>query len=133
MLCTRRAHLICLKKLHQPTSRHTSSLYIRRAQFTTSATKELESFQFLPNKEKNGEAEDVLFTSRVKELKQWWGSPRFNGLKRPYSAEDVASKQGSLQQSYPSSAMARKLFTLLSDKAEMGLPLHTSTMMLLSL
>ena len=67
-----------------------------------------------------------MFTSQVQDLKQWWSSPRFVGLKRPYSAEDVASKQGSLQQTYPSSTMARKLFNLLNKKAEKGLPLHTS-------
>ena len=85
-----------------------------------------ESFQSLPTKDKKGKTEDDEFASQVERLKQWWSSPRFAGLKRPYSAEDVASKKGSLQQTYPSSIMAQKLFKVLEEKAEKGLPLHTS-------
>ena len=58
-------------------------------------------------------------------MKEWWESPRFKAIKRPYSAEDVASKRGTLKQSYPSSLMARKLFNNLNDKASKGEPLHT--------
>ena len=111
---------------HRPIIRFMPSVYLRRAKLTTSATPELNSFQSLPIEEKNGKAEDAEFTSRVEKIKQWWSSPRFAGMKRPYSAEDVVSKQGSLQQTYPSSTMAQKLFGLLNEKAEKGLPLHTS-------
>ena len=121
----------CSKQFSLSSRSHQSILQVqnprlRRVEFTTAATKKHESFQFLPSVERNGEAEDAVFTSQVQGLKQWWSSPRFAGLKRPYSAEDVASKQGSLQQTYPSSTMARKLFNLLNEKAEKGLPLHTS-------
>ena len=36
------------------------------------------------------------------------------------------SKRGTLQQSYPSSLMARKLFNLLEERAAKGEPVHTS-------
>jgi isocitrate lyase len=77
-----------------------------------------DSFQLLP--------EDALFEEQVQAVKAWWASPRYKGIKRPYSAEDVVSKRGTLPQSYPSSLMARKLFNLLEERAAKGEPVHTS-------
>ena len=84
-----------------------------------------DSFQLLPEAEKPGDAEDLLFQKQVEDVKQWWASDRYKGIKRPYSAEDVVSKRGTLQQTYPSSLMARKLFNLLNERAAAGLPVHT--------
>lgn len=83
-------------------------------------------FQLLQNPDKSGDAEDALFEDQVREVQQWWASERFKGIKRPYSAQDIVSKRGTLPQTYPSSLMARKLFNLLNDGAEKGLPVHTS-------
>ena len=85
-----------------------------------------DSFQLLPEASKAGQAEDALFDEQVQAVKDWWASPRYKGIKRPYSAEDVVSKRGALQQSYPSSLMARKLFNLLEERAAKGEPVHTS-------
>ena len=85
-----------------------------------------DEYQLLPLSEKMGAAEDVLFEQQVQEVKQWWGTPRYEGIKRPYSAEDIVSKRGSLQQTYPSSLMARKLFNLFKKRAAAGEPVHTS-------
>ena len=85
-----------------------------------------DSYQLLPTSEKNGATEDSLFSQEVEDVKQWWASPRYDGIRRPYSAEDVISKRGTLQQTYPSSLMARKLFNLFKKKAAAGEPVHTS-------
>ena len=85
-----------------------------------------DSFQLLPEASKAGQAEDALFEEQVQAVKDWWASPRYKGIKRPYSAEDVVSKRGTLQQTYPSSLMARKLFNLLEERAAKGEPVHTS-------
>lgn len=85
-----------------------------------------DSYQLLPTSEKNGAAEDALFAQETEDVKQWWASPRYEGIRRPYSAEDVVSKRGTVQQTYPSSLMARKLFNLLKERAEVGKPVHTS-------
>lgn len=85
-----------------------------------------DSFQLLPEASKAGQAEDALFDEQVQAVQDWWASPRFKGIKRPYSAQDVVSKRGALQQSYPSSLMARKLFNLLEERAAKGEPVHTS-------
>ena len=92
-----------------------------------------DSFQLLPEASKAGQAEDALFDEQVQTVNDWWASPRYKGIKRPYSAEDVVSKRGALQQSYPSSLMARKLFNLLEERAAKGEPVHTSAFTLLTL
>lgn len=84
------------------------------------------SFQLLSTAEKAGQAEDAVFDEQVQQVQNWWASPRYRGIKRPYSAEDVVSKRGTLQQTYPSSLMARKLFNLFEERAAQGLPVHTS-------
>jgi isocitrate lyase len=91
-----------------------------------------DSFQLLLAAQKAGQAEDALYERQVKDVKVWWNNPRFEGIKRLYSAEDVVSKRGSLQQTYPSSIMARKLFNLLNERASMGEPVHTSKRVVLN-
>ncbi|KAM0700912.1 hypothetical protein Q7P35_012634 [Cladosporium inversicolor] len=83
-----------------------------------------DAFQLLSTEEK-ASAEDDIFNAQVQQVKDWWASPRYEGIKRPYSAETVVSKRGSLQQVYPSSLMARKLFNLLEERAKEGKPVHT--------
>ncbi|CRG86317.1 isocitrate lyase [Talaromyces islandicus] len=84
-----------------------------------------DSFHLLSTTEQAGAAEDALFEKQIKDVEAWWQSPRYEGIKRPYSAADVVSKRGSLQQVYPSSIMARKLFNLLNKRAAKGEPVHT--------
>ena len=86
-----------------------------------------DSFQLLPESQKAGAAEDALYEQQLKDVEAWWASPRYDGIKRPYSAADVVSKRGTQQQSYPSSVMARKLFNLIKEREAKGLPIHTST------
>jgi isocitrate lyase len=85
-----------------------------------------DSFQLLPEAEKAGAAEDALYEQQLKDVEAWWASPRYEGIKRPYSAADVVSKRGSQLQSYPSSVMARKLFNLIKEREASGEPIHTS-------
>ncbi|KAJ9213162.1 hypothetical protein DTO166G4_5155 [Paecilomyces variotii] len=98
---------------------------LRPVEPPVSTTLPSDSFQLLSTADKAGEAEDALFEQQVKDVEAWWKTPRFEGIKRPYSAADVVSKRGSLQQTYPSSIMARKLFNLLNERAAQGLPVHT--------
>ena len=50
-----------------------------------------------------------------------WASPRWAETKRPYEAKDVVALRGSIQQTYASDAMAKKLFaTLLECQATGG-------------
>lgn len=91
----------------------------------TSKINASDAFQLLPEADKAGAAEDALYESQLREVEDWWASPRFKGIKRPYSAADVVSKRGSQTQSYPSSTMARKLFDLVQERLAAGKPIHT--------
>lgn len=91
-----------------------------------SSTLPSDSFQLLPTESKAGAAEDALFDTQVQQVQEWWKSPRYAGIKRPYTAEDVVARRGALQQTYPSSLMARKLFNLFEERAKEGKPVHTS-------
>ncbi|KAK7915011.1 2-methylisocitrate lyase [Apiospora marii] len=84
-----------------------------------------DSFQLLPESSKAGAAEDALYEQQVKDVEAWWASPRYAGIRRPYTAADVVSKRGSQTQTYPSSVMARKLFDLVQQRAAKGEPIHT--------
>ncbi|KXG54311.1 Isocitrate lyase/phosphorylmutase [Penicillium griseofulvum] len=90
-----------------------------------STTLPSDAYQLLSTQEKTGEAEDALYEQQLRDVETWWNSPRYEGIKRPYTAADVVSKRGSLQQTYPSSLMARKLFNLLNERAAAGQPVHT--------
>lgn len=91
-----------------------------------------DSFHLLSEAEKLGPYEDALYNQQLKDVEIWWATPRYKGIKRPYTVEDVVSKRGSLQQSYPSSVMARKLWNLIQERLAKGAPLHTSIMSLAS-
>lgn len=54
-----------------------------------------------------------------------WQSPRFDGITRPYTAEAVVSKRGTLPISYPSNVQGQKLFKILSEHFKNGTPSHT--------
>merc|ERR1711939_543789 len=56
--------------------------------------------------------EDAAFRQEVDSVKQWFTSPRFKGLVRPYTAEQVVSKRGTLPISYPSNEMGKNLDTV---------------------
>ncbi|KAI0403113.1 isocitrate lyase [Xylaria palmicola] len=84
-----------------------------------------DSFQLLPEAQKAGAAEDALYESQIKDVEAWWSSPRFAGIRRPYTAADVVSKRGSQMQHYPSSVMARKFFNLIKEREAAGEPIHT--------
>ncbi|KAI1140614.1 isocitrate lyase [Hypoxylon sp. FL0543] len=84
-----------------------------------------DSFQLLPETEKSGAAEDALYAQQIRDVETWWATPRYEGIRRPYTAADVVSKRGSQQQSYPSSLMARKLFNLIKEREAKGEPIHT--------
>ncbi|KLO81140.1 hypothetical protein CEK26_001735 [Fusarium fujikuroi] len=97
----------------------------KMSQLSTHATQPADAFQLLPESQKAGEAEDRLYEATVKEIEAWWASPRYQGIKRPYSAEDVATKRGTQKVQYPSSVMAQKLFNLIQERVAKGEPIHT--------
>ncbi|POW12068.1 hypothetical protein PSTT_04862 [Puccinia striiformis] len=69
--------------------------------------------------------EQQSFEKEVNSLKAKWGSPRYKGLVRPYTAEQVVGKRGTLPISYPSDVLGKKLWTILNQHFKNGTPSHT--------
>ena len=57
-----------------------------------------------------------LVEEEVKQLKEWWSEPRWRFTKRPFTAEQIASKRGNLPIQYPSNAMSKKLWKILEQR-----------------
>ncbi|ORY22123.1 isocitrate lyase [Naematelia encephala] len=62
-------------------------------------------------------SEASAFEAEVKAVEAFQKQPRFARTNRPYTAADVVSKRGTLQLSYPSDVMAKKLWKILESKA----------------
>ncbi|EPT03444.1 hypothetical protein FOMPIDRAFT_1022413 [Fomitopsis schrenkii] len=74
----------------------------------------------------SSQSEDSAFVDRVTAVEKYFALPRFAGLKRTYSAADVASKQGSLPSlPLPSALTADKLWRLFEERSKEGKPVHT--------
>ncbi|KAI8902037.1 isocitrate lyase [Globomyces pollinis-pini] len=57
--------------------------------------------------------EQRAFEAEVQQVKNWWKKDRFSLVTRPYSAEDVVSKRGTVLETYASDTQAKKLWALL--------------------
>ncbi|KAK0554447.1 isocitrate lyase 1 [Tilletia horrida] len=73
----------------------------------------------------NVEQEEKAFQQEVEAVKQWWKAPRFARVTRPYTAEQVVSKRGTLKQTYPSNEQGKKLWALLQAHDKAGTTSHT--------
>ncbi|WFD24079.1 isocitrate lyase [Malassezia equina] len=69
--------------------------------------------------------EDAIFKKEVEEVRQWWKSPRFDGVTRPYTAEAVVSKRGTIRHQYPSNEQGKKMWALLEQHAANKTTSHT--------
>lgn len=64
----------------------------------------------------SADAEQQKFLDEVKELKQWWEDPRWRYTRRPYTAESIVSKRGTIKIEYPSNTMSKKLWNLVEGR-----------------
>lgn len=60
--------------------------------------------------------EDELFAQEVEQIKQWWQNPRWRYTRRPFTAEQIASKRGNLKIEYPGNAQSKKLWSILEHR-----------------
>jgi len=51
----------------------------------------------------------------VQDIEAWWKTDRYQGIKRAYTAKDVATLRGTLRQTYPSDLMAKKGWQLFRE------------------
>jgi isocitrate lyase len=64
----------------------------------------------------SGNAEQAKYEAEVKELKQWWEDPRWRYTRRPYTAESIVQKRGTIKIEYPSNQMSKKLWNLVESR-----------------
>ncbi|KAK9760857.1 isocitrate lyase 1 [Basidiobolus ranarum] len=69
--------------------------------------------------------EESLFEEECAKVRQWWQSDRFTHVTRPYSAESIVAKRGTLHIEYPSNVMAKKLWNIVSNHFRNGTTSHT--------
>jgi isocitrate lyase len=70
--------------------------------------------------------ETKIFQQRCSDMQEFFTRPRFASIKRPYTASDVVSKQGSFPPvPLPGSLLSDKLFALFSRASKKGKPVHT--------
>lgn len=65
------------------------------------------------------------FQQEVEKVKQWWSSPRFKNVKRPYTAESIVSKRGYFPVEYRSNVQGKKLWKTLQRNKATGGTSHT--------
>ena len=68
----------------------------------------------------HSDAEEQNFQDEVKQLQQWWSDSRWRFTRRPYTADQIASKRGSLKIEYPSNAMSKKLWQKVEKRFAVG-------------
>ncbi|KAL1628206.1 isocitrate lyase 1 [Diplodia seriata] len=56
------------------------------------------------------DAEDQAFQQEVQAIQQWWSDSRWRYTKRPFTAEQIATKRGNLKIQYPSNEQSKKLW-----------------------
>lgn len=59
--------------------------------------------------------EDIRLEELTKSIEQWWAQPRWQRIQRPYKAVDIAKLRGSINLTYASHFMSKKLYHLMKD------------------
>ncbi|QSZ36768.1 hypothetical protein DSL72_006651 [Monilinia vaccinii-corymbosi] len=62
------------------------------------------------------EQEERIFLEEVATVKKWWADERWRYTKRPFTAEQIVSKRGSLKIEYPSNVQSKKLWKILEER-----------------
>lgn len=64
----------------------------------------------------NVDAEDQKYQEEVAAVKQWWSDSRWRYTKRPFTAEQIVAKRGTIKITYPSTEQAKKLWNIVEGR-----------------
>lgn len=64
----------------------------------------------------NLDLEEQKYLEEVNAVKQWWTDSRWRYTKRPFTAEQIVAKRGTLKIDYPSNVQAKKLWKILEGR-----------------
>jgi len=62
------------------------------------------------------DAEEQQFQREVAAVKQWWAGSRWRFTKRPFTAEQIVAKRGTLAIEYPGNQQSKKLWQILEKR-----------------
>jgi isocitrate lyase len=68
----------------------------------------------------NIDAEEQQYQNEVEEVKQWWNDSRWRYTRRPFTAEQIVQKRGTLKLTYPSNAQAKKMWNIVEGRFKVG-------------
>jgi len=68
--------------------------------------------------------EDQAFAAEVEAVNRWWSDSRWRYTKRPFTAEQIVAKRGTLKIEYASNAMSKKLWKILEGRFNVCLPVR---------
>lgn len=66
------------------------------------------------------DAEEQAFQAEVNDVYRWWKDSRWRYTKRPFTAEQIVSKRGSVKTQYPNNEMSKKLWNTLEARFKNG-------------
>jgi len=64
----------------------------------------------------SADAEEKSFREEVKAVEQWWTDSRWRYTKRPFTAEQIVTKMGTIKPQYANNAMSKKLWAILEGR-----------------
>merc|ERR1740121_2891720 len=70
-------------------------------------------------------AEESAVAARINTMQQWMGQDRFKHIKRPYTAKEVISLQGTFPLHFPSASVSDTLYKMLREHQKNGTCSHT--------
>ena len=69
--------------------------------------------------------EEQQYLQDVEAVKQWWSDSRWRYTKRPFTAEQIVQKRGTIKIQYPSNDQAKKLWKLVENRFAVSRNNHT--------
>ena len=66
------------------------------------------------------DAEQAAFDAEVKAVKQWWSDSRWRHTRRPFTAQQIVAKRGSIKQEYANNRMSKKLWGIVENNFKNG-------------
>lgn len=73
------------------------------------------------------EDEERAYETDVNLVKQWWNGPRWRQTRRPFTAEQIVAKRGTIKIDYPSNIMSKKLWQILEAKYQVDHPTQSDS------
>lgn len=68
----------------------------------------------------SADTEEQQFQDEVKQIQQWWSDSRWRYTKRPFTAEQIATKRGNLKIEHPSNVLAKKLWKTVEQRFQVS-------------